>query len=368
MCQSSEKTCDRCENPKSPCNVDAKSLHLWLPVEHAFVKARQALQRLGAELDASEKELHMRVDLDAGTDLETALGEVSDALTDQEARDARAIEVSSEASLSPSDFPRIASLADLSMRARSEWLAEMLADERVTHWFQPIVRCDDPARIHAHEALLRGVDTDGELVSPGEMLPLARASELLFTLDLISRRSAIRNASAHAIESDLFINFSPAAIYDPAFCLRTTVKEIERAGLDPSRVTFEVVESEQATDKDHLRNILDYYRRAGFKVALDDVGAGYSSLNMLHELRPDVVKLDMEMTRGIDSEDYKGVVVAKLLEIARDLGIATVAEGVETRAELSWLAAHGATFAQGYLIAKPAPEPRRVIGELRDAA
>lgn len=356
MCELSGKKCDRCENVQNPCRGDAKSLHLWLPVEHAFVKARQALQRLHADLEASEADLHLKVTLN-GARIEETLSTVAEVMTAQESRDVRALETDKDGALGPADFPRVASLADLALRSQSQWLTDMLAEERVTHWFQPIVHCDEPSRIFAHEALLRGIERDGELISPGRMLPLARASDLLFPLDLISRRSAIRNACARGLESNLFINFSPAAIYDPKFCLRTTVREIESAGFDPSSVVFEVVESEQAADKSHLRNILDYYRDAGFKVALDDVGAGYSSLNMLHELRPDFVKLDMEMIRDVHTEDYKAVVVSKLLEIARDLGIETVGEGVETQDELAWLQAHGATYIQGYLIARPAADP-----------
>ena len=92
-------------------------------------------------------------------------------------------------------------------------------------------------------------------------------------------------------------------------------------------------------------------------MALDDVGAGYNSLTLLTRLRPDFVKLDMELTRGVDRDRYKARVVGKLLEMARDIGARTVVEGVETDGEWVWARAHGADFVQGYLFARPATPP-----------
>ncbi|TVQ32018.1 MAG: EAL domain-containing protein [Phycisphaeraceae bacterium] len=348
--------CDRCERVKGPGQADAGELHLWLPAPHALVKAIQAVRRCGHDFTADEESLSLKVVV-TGENTPTLLDAIGESLTGQERRDARAILITPGVALSPKDFPRVTPFDDFSMSARSQWLVEMLSEERITHLFQPIVDANDTTNIFAHEALMRGVATDGSLVSPGEMLELARASDLLFPLDLMARRSAIRNAQKQGLSGGLFINFSPAAIYDPKFCLRTTVAAIREAGFCAEDVVFEVVESERCADMDHLKTILRYYREAGFHVALDDVGAGYSSLNMLHELQPDFVKLDMELTRNVHADKYKAVVASKILEIARDLGIRTVAEGVETPEELDWLQRAGATFVQGYLIGRPAERP-----------
>jgi EAL domain-containing protein (putative c-di-GMP-specific phosphodiesterase class I) len=98
---------------------------------------------------------------------------------------------------------------------------------------------------------------------------------------------------------------------------------------------------------------LRFYRDAGFRVALDDVGAGYSSLNLLHQLRPDFVKLDMDLIRGVDGDPYKALIAGKIIEIATALGIETIAEGIETPGELEWAQTNGATYAQGFGIARP---------------
>jgi EAL domain-containing protein (putative c-di-GMP-specific phosphodiesterase class I) len=95
----------------------------------------------------------------------------------------------------------------------------------------------------------------------------------------------------------------------------------------------------------------------GFRFALDDMGAGYSGLNLVHQLRPDFIKLDMALVRGVHRDRYKAVITEMVLELARRLGIRTIAEGVEEPGELEWLRAHGVDFVQGYLIAKPASPP-----------
>jgi EAL domain-containing protein (putative c-di-GMP-specific phosphodiesterase class I) len=226
----------------------------------------------------------------------------------------------------------------------------------LTMWFQPLVAAGGDNALYAYECLMRGRDENG-VVFPNQMLEVANGADMLFQLDLAARRAAIEQAARHRIQSRLFINFTPTAIYDPKFCLRSTVAAVDAAGLTNDRIVFEVVESEQVADSRHLRNVLDYYRTHGFGVALDDLGSGYSSLNMLHELRPDFVKLDMGLIRGIDQDPYKALIAQKLLEVAQGLGIRTVAEGVETQGEFGWLRAHGADFVQGYLFAKPAEVP-----------
>lgn len=255
------------------------------------------------------------------------------------------------------DFSDITSLQRFIKFSQSDWLVKMLADQRFTSHFQPIVHVADTSCIFAYEALLRGLDEQGDLVMPGAILELSTEAGLLPQLDRIARLSAIAQASHHRIDNHIFINFSPTALYDPVSCLRSTVEAIDQAGISHDRVVFEVVESDKPQTLDHLKSILKYYRDAGFLIALDDLGSGYSSLNLLHQLRPDFLKLDMDLIRNVHQDPYKAHITAKILEISQKLNIQTVAEGVECTGELNWLQAHGATFAQGYLIAKPSAEP-----------
>ena len=109
-------------------------------------------------------------------------------------------------------------------------------------------------------------------------------------------------------------------------------------------------------DRDHLKSIFREYKRQGFLTAIDDFGAGYSGLNLLAEFQPDVIKLDMELTRGIDQDHPRRSIVKAILSVCRDLGITPVAEGVETREEARVLRDLGITLMQGYLYARPSLE------------
>jgi EAL domain-containing protein (putative c-di-GMP-specific phosphodiesterase class I) len=241
--------------------------------------------------------------------------------------------------------------------ARSGWLLDQLAEGRFTSYFHPIVHARDTSRVFAHEALLRGVERDGSLVAPQPIFTLAREAGLLFEVDSAACRSAIREAARHGPDMCVFINFSPAAIQDPEASLDATLEAIGEAGLPRDRVVFEVVEADRFGDTPLLDKVLDGYRRAGFRVALDDLGAGWSTLNLVHRLRPDFIKLDRELIRGVHLDPVKGLIAAKLLEIGRGMGIGTIVEGIEEEEELRWVREHDADFVQGFLLGRPSMMP-----------
>ncbi len=147
----------------------------------------------------------------------------------------------------------------------------------------------------------------------------------------------------------------PQSIPDQA--RERTIEAALNSGIEPSRFVFEVIESDEITDLTKLLDILESCREAGCRVALDDVGTGYNSLQLMSQVRPDFIKLDMELIRDIDRDAYKSCVAGKLLELARELGVYTVVEGVETNGEWQWSVDHGADFSQGYLFARPAADP-----------
>lgn len=258
------------------------------------------------------------------------------------------------------DLIALEPLATLLARARGIWLQEILNQGRLTNEFQPIVHAREPDRVFAYECLLRGVGVDGSRIAPDELYKSARDADLLFALDRAARLTAIENAITHGLDAHhahLFINFNPTSIYDPSHCLRSTAAAIANSELRPEQIVFEVVESDQIEDIPHLVGIVDYYRNSGFKVALDDLGSGYGSLNLLGGLRPDYVKLDMQLVRAVDRDPYRSAIVRRLLDLAQDLGIETIAEGIETEEELEWVSDHGADYIQGYHIARPGSPP-----------
>jgi EAL domain-containing protein (putative c-di-GMP-specific phosphodiesterase class I) len=128
-------------------------------------------------------------------------------------------------------------------------------------------------------------------------------------------------------------------------------------GIPYGKVVYEVTETYRADDVCGIGAPTDYCRNNGLRVALDDVGSGCSSLNLIHRLRPDFIKLDSELVRGVERDPYKAAIARRVTELAQDLGTGTVAEGVETPQEMDWARSHGATLAQGWLVAKPANPP-----------
>ena len=239
----------------------------------------------------------------------------------------------------------------------NKWLVTLLEERRLETWFQPIVHSNQPESIFAYECLMRGKRRNGDTVFPGELFGTARSSNLIFYLDRLCRQTAIKDASRHNIDAKLFINFNPTTIYDPVHCLQTTLETIKKYQIPFNQVVFEVVETDNIQDINHLLTIVSYYRKMGFSLALDDLGAGYSSLNLLHQIEPDYIKIDLELIRDVHKNRSKGVIVKNLLAIANSLGIQSIAEGVEQTEEWHWLKAHGADYIQGYLFAKPAAIP-----------
>jgi EAL domain-containing protein (putative c-di-GMP-specific phosphodiesterase class I) len=250
--------------------------------------------------------------------------------------------------------------------AKTLWAWHILLDSQELGWilehgsikmlFQPIVRVEDLS-VYAHEALARGIQSNGKMMNPGLMFDIARVTGMLFNLDRQCRESAIRAAAQHQVQSNVFINFLPTAIYNPEFCLRDTVRWAQELDFDPASLVFEVVESEEVTDIEHLKRILDYYKRHGFRVALDDVGSGYASLNKFVRLAPDIIKLDMELVRDIHKTEVKQAVARALAQMGRESGCKVLAEGVETEDEFAWLKQLGVDFVQGYYFGRPAEEP-----------
>jgi EAL domain-containing protein (putative c-di-GMP-specific phosphodiesterase class I) len=231
----------------------------------------------------------------------------------------------------------------------------VLAEAEFWSVYQPIVSLDDRSVV-AHEALLRGV-VDGREVGGGDLFFVAEQAGWLHRLDRIGRESAIAGAGSWLGDDDLFINFNPTSIYRPQVCLASTERVVHEAGIDPSQLVFEVVESHAVADRGHLVSILDHYRSLGWRVALDDAGAGWSSLSLLAAVRPDVVKLDKALVQELPDDGARTVLRA-VIDLAHQLGAVVVAEGIETERLAEEVTALGADLGQGWVFGRPVrPEP-----------
>jgi EAL domain-containing protein (putative c-di-GMP-specific phosphodiesterase class I) len=231
----------------------------------------------------------------------------------------------------------------------------VLAEAEFWSVYQPIVSLADRSVV-AHEALLRG-EVDGRAVGGGDLFFVAEQAGWLHRLDRIGRESALTGAVPWLGDDDLYINFNPTSIYRPQVCLASTERVVHETGIDPSRLVFEVVESHAIADRGHLVSILDHYRSLGWRVALDDVGAGWSSLSLLAAVRPEVVKLDKALVQELPDDGARTVLKA-VTDLAHDLGAIVVAEGIETERLADEVTAMGVDLGQGWLFGRPVrPQP-----------
>lgn len=220
----------------------------------------------------------------------------------------------------------------------------------ITMAFQPIVDASTGA-VFAHEALVRGAGGEGAATVLAQVSDTNRyAFDQQCRVTVIDLAAKLEMAEQGA---NLSINFLPNAVYEPRACIRLTLAAAMRSGFPINRIIFEFTEAERL-DTDHILNILRSYRAMGFQTAIDDFGAGYAGLGPLSKFQPDIVKLDMDLIRGIDTSTVKQTIVGSILGMLRDLGVTPLCEGVETVGEYDVLRELGVDLMQGYLLAKPA--------------
>ena len=350
------KNCSRCEALPTARNGIGGTLYIAPPLAHTQGTIRRILRDSGI-MSGERSDGLLAVELAPGT-LEKLSDLLRGGLSEGELKDSRVLLLERGVQPSLSDLVNTQDLGTFTAGVQGEWLLDILREKRLVTYFQPIVSVSDTPEIFAYECLLRGLDKSGGLVNPGRMFSTAKAAGLLFHLDRAARLLAIETSTDQNLDTEVFINFNPTSIYDPVYCLQSTMSVVDKSSdVLPERIVFEVTESEEVKDSRHLLEILNFYRESGFRVALDDLGAGYGSLNLMEKLRPDFIKLDIDLIRDVDTDHYKARVAAKLLELARELEVRVVAEGVETRGQWRWLQDNGADYAQGFFFARPAFPP-----------
>ena len=215
--------------------------------------------------------------------------------------------------------------------------------------FQPIVDLATGIPF-AYEALIRGPEGQGA----GWVLDQVTEANR-YRFDQACRVAAIRQSvEAGLLDTDarLSINFLPNAVYSPQACIRLTLQTAAECRLPSERLIFEFTEQEQL-DTEHVRRIIGTYRQLGFATALDDFGAGHAGLNLLANIQTDLLKLDMDLVRGIDESLPRRQIVAAMVGLSSEMGITLIAEGIETEAELTVLRDLGIRYVQGYYLARP---------------
>ena len=241
----------------------------------------------------------------------------------------------------------------LARRARAKQITDLVLSEDITILYEPIVNVTTREGI-GFEALVRG-PWDSELHSPTALFAQAEETNLVFELDCLCRKTALRGAKGLSPGKLLFLNCLPTAIHDPAFrgdVLRSTLQDLR---LRPNDMVFEISERESIENFAIFREARDYYGDLGFRIALDDTGVAYGSLEAIMELSPDFIKVDLSLVRGIDTDPPRQELLRALHTVALKLGAQVIAEGIETSEELATIQSLGIPLGQGYLFGRAAP-------------
>jgi len=203
------------------------------------------------------------------------------------------------------------------------------------------------AEVLGYEALSRGPEGT-EISNPRELFRRAEDVGLLYELDALCRKAALEGAHRLPAGRTLFLNCLPTAIGDPKLRDDGLRKLLEDFNLQPSDLVLEISEGESIENFGAFREVADSCRELGIRLAVDDAGTGYASLEAIMEIAPDFVKTDMILVRGIDQDPSRREVVRAMNSIAHGIGAEVIAEGIETDGELRALRDLGVRYGQGF--------------------
>lgn len=240
----------------------------------------------------------------------------------------------------------------------SHRVVDYIANRRFSSYMQPIVQLSGTPI--GYEMLLRPLPEQPPF-RPSELFEAAREAGLHSFLDREARNSAIRVASRQLPAGvKKFINFLPSSIYRPDQCLQQTFERIIMSGMDPADFVFEVVETERLDDVKHLNKVFAAYRNMGIRLAMDDLGDEFATIEAMEQLQPDYIKLDRKWVTGCDADADKQRRIEDVLERASRFHGVVLAEGVEREEEWRYLREAGVPLMQGYLFGRPSPVPMPV--------
>ncbi|MGX6445422.1 EAL domain-containing protein [Neobacillus sp. K501] len=228
---------------------------------------------------------------------------------------------------------------------------KIINQKTITLLAQPIIDVATK-EIRAWEMLTRGPKGTA-LESPLPLFSVARQTGRLYELEMIVIEKLLQQVKATRFRQDIFVNCTPITLGNMRFT-RDLKKLLQKyRGISPKQITFEVTERDSIEGlKDFIYNI-KVLRVMGFKIAVDDTGAGYASLNTISEIMPDIIKIDRSVIENIDKNSVKESMLKGLLLVAREAGSLVVAEGIENENEALVLSRNNVDLAQGYFYARP---------------
>ena len=227
------------------------------------------------------------------------------------------------------------------------------------HWlqvyYQPIVRAAN-GRVCDEEALARWIDPERGLLTPADFIPTLEEAKLIYKLDLymveqiLKKMKLQQQKGLHVVPNSINLSRND---FDACDIVEEVCKRVDDAGIPREKLTIEITESVVGSDFDFIKSQVERFRSLGFSVWMDDFGSGYSSLDVLQSIHFDLIKFDMRFLQKFDRGDESKIILTELIKMAIGLGIDTLAEGVETQAQVDFLREVGCTKLQGFYFCKP---------------
>ena len=246
-------------------------------------------------------------------------------------------------------------------------LDEALSKNWIQAYYQPIVRSSS-GQVCAEEALARWVDPSLGLVEPKDFISCLEEAHLLYKIDLRMVSLIIQDFKT---KQRLGVPLLPVSInlsrfdFEQGDMVGEIVKLLQEGGFPPTLVNIEITEAVAGRDPGFIRRQIERFHKAGFKVWMDDFGAGYSSLNVLSDFDFDLVKFDMKFMASFPANPKSAPLLSSLLDMASALGVDTLCEGVESRDQLIFLQNHGCDRIQGFYFQRPLPLSETIANRSR---
>ena len=242
---------------------------------------------------------------------------------------------------------------------RAAAVSQVIAARQLLGVYQPIVDLGTRA-VLGYEGLVRP-QPPSPFASPLELFAAAEAGGRTVALDLACIELLVGGAATLPAGQFLSVNLSPRTVEAPEFGVGTLLNIASRHGFAPQRLVVELTEHASISDMPRVREKLEACRRAGIRIAADDLGAGNAGLRLLSELQFDLLKVDVNLVRRSEPGALSSAIVSSVVDLASRTGALVVAEGIEDEAQLERLTRLGAHAAQGFLLGRPGPLPQRMV-------
>lgn len=231
---------------------------------------------------------------------------------------------------------------------------EILNYKKIIPLYQPIISLEN-GDVYGYEALSR-ITLENCCFNTEEMFQIAKQLKKVWELEEICRTLSLKNAVKKPKDKKLFLNVDANIIHDQEFQDGITLKRLQEYGLQPKDIIFEITERTAIEDLKTFQDSVEHYKKQHFKIAIDDVGSGYSGLNRICAVSPSLLKIDMAIVRGIDTDAIKQSLVTGIVQFCQGADIGLIAEGIETASEMECLIQLGVKYGQGYYLQKPKHE------------